>query len=82
LKQNRLTDENIATYNFQIASNYYYEGSDLDRIISYTALNMIELKTSSNANISKFIDFVISNGANPIENINFVSSKKTIDKLR
>ena len=46
LKQNGLTNENITTSNFQITPNYDYEGSDPDRIISYTALNMIVLKSS------------------------------------
>ncbi|HEU5119872.1 MAG TPA: SIMPL domain-containing protein [Candidatus Nitrosocosmicus sp.] len=81
LKQNGLTDENITTSNFRITPNYDYEASDPDRIISYTALNMIELKTSSNTNISKFIDLAISTGANRVENIEFVTSKKTLDKV-
>ena len=81
LKQNGLTNENITTSNFQITPNYDYEGSDPDRIISYTALNMIELKSSSNANISKFIDLAISNGANRVENIEFVTSKNTLDEV-
>ncbi|HSA74893.1 MAG TPA: SIMPL domain-containing protein [Candidatus Nitrosocosmicus sp.] len=81
LKQNGLTNENITTSNFQITPNYDYEGSDPDRIISYTALNMIELKTVSNANISKFIDLAISNGANRVENIDFVTSKDTLDEV-
>ena len=42
---------------------------------------MIELKTSSNANISKFIDLAITNGANRVENIDFVTSKKTLDNV-
>jgi uncharacterized protein YggE len=81
LTQNGLTNENITTSNFQITPNYDYEGSDLNRIISYTALNMIELTTASNANISKFIDLAISNGANRVENIEFVTSKITLDEV-
>ncbi len=79
LRQAGLTDENITTSNFQITPNYDYENSNTDRIISYTALNKIELKTSANANISKFIDLAVNNGANRVENIDFVISKKTID---
>jgi len=39
-----------------------------------------ELKTSANANISKFIDLAVNNGANRVENIDFVISKKTLDE--
>lgn len=80
LKQAGLTDENITTSNFQITPNYDYENSNYDRIISYTALNKIELKTSANANISQFIDLAVNSGANRVENIDFVISKKTLDE--
>lgn len=80
LKQAGLTDDNITTSNFQITPNYDYENSNYDRIISYTALNKIELKTSANANISQFIDLAVNNGANRVENIDFVISKKTLDE--
>ena len=80
LKQAGLTNENITTSNFQITPNYDYENSNYDSIISYTALNKIELKTSANANISKFIDLAVNNGANRVENIDFVISKKTLDE--
>ena len=79
LRQTGLTDENITTSNFQITPNYDYENSNSDRIISYTALNKIELKTSASANISKFIDLAVNNGANRVDNIDFVISKKTLD---
>lgn len=81
LKQAGLTDQNITTSNFQISPNYDYENSNYDRIISYTALNKIELKTSANANISQFIDLAVNSGANRVENIDFVVSKKTLDKI-
>jgi uncharacterized protein len=80
LKQAGLSDENITTSNYQITPNYDYENSNYDRIISYTALNKLELETSANANISKFIDLAVNNGANRIENIDFVISKKTLDE--
>ncbi len=80
LKQAGLSNENITTSNYQITPNYDYENSNYDRIISYTALNKIELKTSANANISKFIDLAVNNGANRVENIDFVISKKTLDE--
>jgi uncharacterized protein YggE len=80
LKQAGLTDDNITTSNFQITPNYDYENSNYDRIISYTALNKIELKTSANANISQFIDLAVNSGANRVENIDFVISKKTLDE--
>lgn len=80
LKQSGLSDENITTSNYQITPNYDYENSNYDKIISYTALNKIELKTSANANISKFIDLAVNNGANRVENIDFVISKKTLDE--
>jgi len=80
LKQAGVSDDNITTSNFQITPNYDYENSNYDRIISYTALNKIELKTSSNANISQFIDLAVNNGANRVENIDFVISKKTLNE--
>ena len=80
LKQAGLSDENITTSNYQITPNYDYENSNYDRIISYTALNKIELKTSANANISKFVNLAVNNGANRVENIDFVISKKTLDE--
>ncbi len=79
LRQGGLSNENITTSNFQITPNYDYENSNYDQIISYTALNKIELKTSASANISKFIDLAVNNGANRVENIDFVISKKTLD---
>lgn len=81
LKQAGLTDENITTSSFQITPNYDYENSNYDKIISYTALNKIELKISTNANISQFIDLAVNAGANRVENIDFVVSKKTLDKI-
>jgi uncharacterized protein len=80
LKQAGLTDDNITTSNFQITPNYDYENSNYDRIVSYTAINKIELKTSANSNISKFIDLALNSGANIVENIDFVISKETLDK--
>jgi uncharacterized protein YggE len=80
LRQAGLTDENITTSNFQITPNYDYENSNYDRIISYTAMNNVELKTSAGVNISKFIDLAVNNGANRVENIDFVISKKTLDE--
>jgi uncharacterized protein len=79
LKQAGLSDENVTTSNFQITPNYDYENNNYDRIISYTALNKIELKTSANANISKFIDLAVNNGANRVENIDFVISNEALD---
>ena len=80
LKQAGLSDENITTSNYKITPNYDYENSNYDKIISYTALNKIELKTSTNTNISKFVDLAVNNGANRVENIDFVISKKTLDE--
>lgn len=80
LKHSGLTEENITTSSFQITPNYDYENSNYDKILSYTALNKIELKTSTNANISQYIDLAINGGANRVENIDFVVSKKTLDK--
>ena len=81
LKQAGLSEENVTTSNFQITPNYENENSNYDRIKSYTALNKIELKTSANANISKFIDLAVNNGANRVENIDFVVSEETLDTI-
>ncbi|MGD9535292.1 MAG: SIMPL domain-containing protein [Candidatus Nitrosocosmicus sp.] len=81
LKQAGLTNDNITTSTFQITPNYDYENNNYDRIVSYTAINKIELKTLTNANISQFIDLAVNSGANRVENIDFVVSKKTLDKI-
>lgn len=78
LKNNGLSEENITTSNFQITPNYDYANENYDTIISYTALNKIELTTSAGTNISKFIDLAVNSGANRVENIDFVISKNTL----
>jgi uncharacterized protein len=80
LKQAGLSNNNITTSNYQITPNYDDENSNNDRIISYTALNNIELKTSTNTNISKFIDLAVNNGANRVDSFDFVMSKKILDE--
>lgn len=80
LLNNGLTKENITTSSFQITPNYDYQNNDYNKIISYTALNKIELTISSNVNVSKYIDLSVNSGANRVENIDFVVSKKTMDE--
>ncbi len=80
LKKNGLTNENITTSNFEINPNYDYQNSVKNKIISYTALNKIILTTSVGTNISKFIDLAVNNGANRIEDIDFITSKKVINE--
>lgn len=41
---------------------------------------MIILTTSSNANISSFIDFAVNSGANRVDSIEFISSKKAFNE--
>ncbi len=74
-----LTDKNISTSNFEIRPNYDTKNNNYEKIISYTAINRISLTTSSNANISSFIDLSINNGVNRVESIDFITSKKVID---
>jgi uncharacterized protein YggE len=80
LKNNGLTNENISTSNFEIRPNYDTANNNFEKIVSYTALNKIMLTTSSNANISSFIDFAVNSGANRVDSIEFTSSKKVLNK--
>lgn len=80
LKKTGLTEANITTSNYEITPNYDNKNNQNDKIISYTAINKIDLNTTVNANISKFIDIAVANGANRVENINFVTSKKILDE--
>jgi uncharacterized protein YggE len=78
LKNNGLTNENISTSNFEIRPNYDTANNNFEKIVSYSALNKIILTTSSNANISSFIDFAVNSGANRVDSIEFTSSKKVL----
>lgn len=80
LLNNGLTKENITTSSFEITPNYDYQNNNYNKINSYTALNKIEITISSNVNISKFIDLSVNNGANKVDSIDFIISKKTMDK--
>ncbi len=80
LKNNGLTNENISTSNFEIRPNYDTANNNFEKIVSYTALNKIILTTSSNANISSFIDFAVNSGANRVDSIEFTSSKKVLNE--
>ena len=81
LTANGLTNKNISTTSFEIRPNYDNTNSNnFNKIISYTALNKIILTTSANVNISSFIDLAINNGANRIDGIEFITSKKVIDE--
>jgi uncharacterized protein len=80
LKNNGLTNENISTSNFEIRPNYDTANNNFEKIVSYSALNKIILTTSSNANISSFIDFAVNSGANRVDSIEFTSSKKVLNE--
>ena len=80
LKNNGLTNENISTSNFEIRPNYDTTNNNFEKIVSYSALNKIILTTSSNANISSFIDFAVNSGANRVDSIEFTSSKKVLNE--
>jgi uncharacterized protein YggE len=80
LKNNGLTNENISTSNFEIRPNYDTANNNFEKIVSYSAINKIILTTSSNANISSFIDFAVNSGANRVDSIEFTSSKKVLNE--
>ncbi len=80
LKTNGLTNENISTSNYEIRPNYDTPNNNFEKIISYTVLNKITLTTSSNTNISSFIDFAVNSGANRVDSIEFISSKKVLNE--
>ncbi len=80
LKNNGLANENISTSKFEIRPNYDTANNNFEKIVSYTALNKIMLTTSSNANISSFIDFAVNGGANRVDSIEFTSSKKVLNE--
>ena len=79
LRTKGLTDKNISTSNFEIRPNYDTQNNNYEKIISYTAINRISLITSSNVNISSFIDLSINNGVNRVESIDYITSKKVIN---
>ena len=81
LTANGLTNKNISTTSFEIRPNYDNTNTNnYNKIISYTALNKIILTTSANVNISSFIDLAITNGANRIDGVEFITSKKVMDE--
>ncbi len=80
LINNGLTNENISTSNFEIRPNYDTANNNFENIVSYTSLNRITLTTSSNANISSFIDIAVNSGANRVDSIEFTSSKKVLNE--
>ena len=80
LETKGLNNKNISTASFEIRPNYDNQNNNYQKILSYTAINKILLTTSSNVNISSFVDLALSNGANRVENIEFISSQKVIDE--
>ena len=74
-----LNNKNISTSSFEIRPNYDNQNNNYNKILSYTAINKVTITTSSNVNISSFIDLALNNGANRIENIEFVTSQKVIN---
>ena len=80
LETKGLNNKNISTASFEIRPNYDNQNNNYQKILSYTAINKILLTTSSNINISSFVDLALSNGANRVENIEFISSQKIIDE--
>jgi uncharacterized protein YggE len=80
LETKGLNNKNISTASFEIRPNYDNQNNNNQKILSYTAINKILLTTSSNVNISSFVDLALSNGANRVENIEFISSQKIIDE--
>jgi len=75
-----LTNKNMSTSNFEIRPNYDTQNNNYEKIISYTAINRISITTSSNVNISSFVDLAINNGVNRVESIEFVTSKRVINE--
>ena len=80
LEANGLSNKNISTASFEIRPNYDTQNNNYEKILSYTAINKILLTTSSNVNISSFIDLALSNGANRVQNIEFISSQNIINE--
>jgi uncharacterized protein YggE len=80
LETRGLNNKNISTASFEIRPNYDNQNNNYQKILSYTAINKIILTTSSNVNISSFIDSALINGANRVENIEFISSQKVINE--
>lgn len=74
-----LNNKNISTSSFEISPNYDEQNNNYNKILSYTAQNKITITTSSNVNISSFIDLALNNGANRIDSIDFVTSQKVIN---
>ncbi len=84
VNQTGLNKDQITTTDFNILPNINYTGSQ-DKIISYTASNTIQIKTTKfkENDISRWIDIAVANGANKVNSINFDISplKQSIEKL-
>ncbi|MGN6349435.1 MAG: SIMPL domain-containing protein [Candidatus Nitrosocosmicus sp.] len=74
-----LNTKNISTSSFEIRPNYDNQNNNYNKILSYTAINKLTITTSSNVNISSFIDLALNNGANRIDNIEFATSQRLIN---
>lgn len=86
VNQTGLNKDQITTTDFNISPNYDYStntGGE-HKIISYTASNTIQIKTTKfkENDISRWIDIAIANGANKVNSINFDISplKQSIEK--
>ncbi len=83
VNQTGLDKDQITTTDFNISPNINYTGGQ-HKIISYTASNTIQIKTTKfkENDISRWIDIAIANGANNVNSINFDISplKQSIEK--
>lgn len=83
VNQTGLGKDQITTTDFNISPNINYTGGQ-HKIISYTASNTIQIKTTKfkENDISRWIDIAIANGANKVNSINFDISplKQSIEK--
>ncbi len=87
VNQTGLSKDQITTTDFNISPNYDYRtntGGSEHKILSYTASNTIQIKTTKfkENDISRWIDIAIANGANKVNSINFDISplKQSIEK--
>jgi uncharacterized protein YggE len=80
LRTGGLANENMSTTNYEIKPNYDNANGNYDKVISYTAVNKMQLSTSAHGNISHYVDLAVKNGANRVEQIEFTSSQKVLNE--
>ena len=73
LRRSRLTDRQIRTVSYELRPEYERRerGQEPPRIVSYRAVNMVQITVDTVARLGSVIDAAIAAGANRVANIRF-----------